>query len=298
MKQIIGLIGIIIICLFTAPYTFTKQNGIKSSSKSFIWEVKSENTTVYILGSIHLAKPSLYPLSDNIEKAFDDSSRLVLEINPLTVDNARIQEMIIQDGIYPEGDSIKNHIKPEVLEMLDNYLKDSNISVEMVQNMKPGLLSITLSMYHMSKLGYSSEYGIDNYFVYKAKDSKEILELETTEDQISLLLNMPDGNLFLEYTLMEIHKIEEYLQNISETWKSGDAEGMYEYILKPYEDDIRLKPVINKLFYERNMKMTSKIKQYLDTADKYFVVVGAGHLLGDDGIINLLRKEGYKVRQF
>lgn len=296
-KYIIIIVGLISIILFHPTKILTRETAENKTPKSFIWEVQSEKTTVYILGSIHVAKPSLYPLSDPIENAFDKSSKLVLEINPLTVDNARVQEMIVQDGLYPDGDSIKNHIKPEVLDMLDNYLKKEHMTVEMVQNMKPGLLAITLSMYQMTSLGYSSKHGIDNYFVKKSNGKKEILELETIEDQIALLLNMPDGNLFLKYTLMEIHNIEKYLEQIVEKWKKGDSKGLYEFILEPYENDTRLKLILDKLFFERNLNMASKIKNYLNTEDKYFIVVGAGHLVGDRGIINLLRNANYKIKQ-
>lgn len=301
-NKIMHKYSVIITCLisiifFHSTKILSRESSEIQTPKSFIWEVKSDKTTVYILGSIHVAKPSLYPLSEPIENAFDKTSKLVLEINPLTVDNSRVQEMIVQDGLYPEGDSIKNHINPEVLEMLVNYLKNEHMTVEMVQNMKPGLLAITLSMYQMTSLGYTAEYGIDNYFVRKSKGKKEIHELETIEDQINLLLNMPDGNLLLRYTLMEIQNIENYLEQISETWKKGDSKGLYEFILEPYENDARLKPILDKLFFERNEKMASKIKSYLDTDDKYFIVVGAGHLVGDRGIINILRNANYEIKQ-
>ena len=234
---IIFILGFLSIVLSQNTKAFTQEAAGKSNAKSFIWEVSSEKTTVYILGSVHVAKQNLYPLSNSIEKAFADSSKLVLEINPLTVDNSKIREMIIKDGLYPDGDSIKNHIKPELSEMLNNYLKQENMTIGMVQNMKPGLLAITLSMYQMTSLGYTEEYGIDNYFVRKSEGSKDILELETIEDQVSLLLNMPDEALFLEYTLMEMQNIQSYMDQIYENWKTGDSKGMYEFVLKPYEQD-------------------------------------------------------------
>ncbi len=164
--------------------------------------------------------------------------------------------------------------------------------------MRPGLLAITLSTVQIMKMGFLPEYGIDMYFALKATNAgKNIIELESIEQQLDLLLNMSDENLYLKYTLRDLDNEEKLFNNIITLWQNGDARGMSGIILEPYEDDPKLELILNELFFARNDKMTEKIKGFLKTDQKYFVVVGAGHLVGKKGIIDQLIKANYKVKQ-
>ncbi len=159
------------------------------------------------------------------------------------------------------------------------------------------MLSIALSTVQLMKLGYSPTEGIDVYFARNATGNKTIIELETMEEQLSLIFDMPDENLMLKYTLQDLKNVEKLYTSITTEWKKGDAEALDNLLLKQFETYPELTPVIHRLFYDRNIRMTSVIKELLKTEQKYFVVVGAGHLVGKKGIIELLENSGYAVRQ-
>jgi uncharacterized protein YbaP (TraB family) len=165
--------------------------------------------------------------------------------------------------------------------------------------MKPALLAITLSSLKLIKLGYSPEQGIDMYFARKAAGKKSILELESTREQMDMLFNLPDADLYLKYTIMDNSKTDAQIDGIMEAWKNGDAEKMNSLVIEEtLQEYPELSSLMNQILFKRNGKMAAKIREYLSDDKTYFVVVGAAHLVGDQGLVKLMEKEGYRVRKF
>lgn len=276
---------------------FFKGYTTESSSKAFMWEVRSETSTVYILGSMHFASKDLYPLNCAIEKAYATSDNLVLEINPLTIDQKQAQSYIQRKGFYSGKETIVDHTSPQVFALLQDYVTKHNLQPANFYKMKPGLLSINLSSIQLMELGYTPEFGIDIHFAQKADNLKPILALETLQDQLSLLFTMPNGDEFLYYTLLDLDNVKEFMNETISAWKTGNTEALFDIMLKPYIDKKDFQPLLRRMFYNRNMKMAAKIRKYLKTDQDYFVVVGAGHLIGEKGIISLLQNQKYSIKQ-
>lgn len=164
--------------------------------------------------------------------------------------------------------------------------------------MKPGMIALTLSTMQLQRLGYSPEKGIDLYFAKKANQlGKPIVSLESIQDQLNMLLTMPNENAFLQYTLLDLENLEHFMNEIITAWKSGDASLLYQILIAPYENIKEYQPFIRKLLYNRNLRMASQIRKFLKSDQTWFVVVGAGHLLGDKGLISLLEKKNYTITQ-
>lgn len=270
----------------------------ESQTKAFMWEVKSNSSTVYVLGSMHFANKELYPLNSTIETAFAASDNLVLELNPLTIDQQQAQNYIQRKGFYSGNDNIVDKTSPEVFNLLQDFFSKHNLQPANFYKMKPGLLSINLASIQLMKLGYTPEFGIDIHFAKKADNySKPILALETLQDQLSLLFTMPNSDQFLYYTLLDLDNTEEFMIETISAWETGDTEALFDIMLKPYISKKEFQPLLRRMFYNRNMKMAASIRKYLKTNQDYFVVVGAGHLIGDKGIINLLQNQKYSIKQ-
>ena len=165
-------------------------------AKSFFWKVQSPTTTLYLLGSIHFAKPDIYPLDVEIEEAFDKASYLVVELDQNQLDKDNMRRHILKHGMYEKPDSIESHISESTLKLLKDYLDRYDMPLDGYNRMKPGFLAMTLSIAHVIRIGYLPDYGIDMYFLNKAKD-KKVLQLETYTDQLDLFFDMPDEELFL-----------------------------------------------------------------------------------------------------
>jgi uncharacterized protein len=286
-----------LLCWVAAP--LPKEAAFSQEGKSFLWKVQSEGSTVYLFGSIHLLKKENYPLSQTIENAFEKSDILVVEAN--IQDPAKINlQAIMEKGLYPPNDSIAEHLSPETYEILKNETAKLSLPPEFFRMQRPWLLSMTLEAMELLKLGYDPRYGADVYFLSKAAGQKKILELESVDEQINLLAGLSDREqeLLLLLTLKELQTAAREVDQAVRAWKSGDAKGMEVVMTKSLKEDPKLAPIQEKLIVERNRKMVSTLEEYLRGKGTYFVVVGAGHLTGEKGIIEALRKKGYPVEQF
>lgn len=269
-----------------------------ANAKSFFWQVNSPTTTVYLLGSIHFAKPDIYPLDKKIEDAFKRASFLVVELDHKQMDQDGMRRHILEHGMYEVPDSVESHISESTLKLLKDYLDRYDMPLDGYNRMKPGFLAMTLSIAHVIRLGYLPENGIDMYFINKAQN-KKVLQLETYADQLDLFFDMPNEELFLKQTLTQLEDMQKQIDDMVIAWKNGDIEQMVENVLiEPQKDYPELRDVYTKIYTDRNIKMVDKINRYLGQKSTYFVVVGAGHLIGDQGIVRLLQKRGYEVTQY
>lgn len=292
------LIAIALI-LFLLPQSVFSQEQSAQTKKSFLWEVQSQTTRVYILGSIHFMKKEMYPLRSTIEDAFTMADYLVVEVNTMAVDQNKMQAEILRKGMYQGNKTVKDDLSEDVFAMLKNYLEKNNIPMTNLMKFKPGMIVMTLESMRLMKLGYVPEYGIDMHFLQKAHGVKQIFELETIDEQLNLLLdNSMNDNLIMKSSILEWEQDEELMEKVISLWMNGSADKMADLIIKePLREQPDMLPFYKKFFFDRNAKMADKIKSYLASEQIYFVVVGSGHLIGEKGIIQLLKKEGYTITQ-
>ena len=285
------LFQILFILLFT----------LSLDAKSLLYKVGSASSTVYILGSIHLAKPEIYPLDTVIEQAYKSSDILVVELDAESPESMiAMQTAMAQLGMYPNGKSLKTELSAQTYKQLQAYAVKTGLPLHMLEQMKPWVVMLQLSVMEMMRLGYSPELGIDKHFVDQAKrDNKPITALETIEEQMALLSR--DDNTYqdklLRYTLESMSEMEPMLNKLSSSWKNGDAKAIEKMFLLTMQDDPSLNEIYDALITKRNYMMTKKIEGFLKTGKDYFVVVGAGHVIGSEGIVDLLQQRGYKVGQ-
>jgi len=274
------------------------RDALSQSQKSFLWKVQSKTNTVYVLGSIHFARKDIYPLNQKIENAFDQSDFLVVEANVNDIKKIDIQKLMEQ-AVYPDNDTLEKHISPETLESLKKETGGLGIPFELLNKQKPWFLAMTLVALESIKLGLDPNLGIDKYFLSKAEGKKKMLELESVDEQISLLSGFSDKDqeLFLIYTLKDLHIMEQEVNQLTQAWISGDTKSMESLLTKSLSEDKTLSAIFEKLIFERNRRMVSKIEDFLRTKETYFVIVGAGHLVGSQGVIERLKGKGYLVEQ-
>jgi uncharacterized protein YbaP (TraB family) len=240
----------------------------------------------------------MYPLNKKIENAFQKSDHLVVEANindPEKVDTQKLAE----SAVYLDDETFEKHVSPQTYDLVKKEVERLGVPLELIDKQKPWFLALTLASLEIVKLGFDPNYGIDGYFLSKAQDKKKILELESFDYQINLFcqLTEKEQELLLLYTLKDIQVIEQELNKLVQAWTSGDTKGVESIITRSLAEDKGLSPIYEKLIYERNRNMVSKIEDYLKTKESYFVVVGAGHLVGKRGIIEILKTKGFLVEQ-
>ncbi len=274
----------------------------KGNVKGYFYEVKSKSATVYLLGSIHFADESFYPLPKHIMKAFKKAATLGVEADILNIDQQKLQETILAKALFTDGTLLSSVISDTVNIQLNTLCSELGVPPDTFKTMKPWFVSFSLSGLMAMSLGLKPELGIDIFFLSKAAEAgKKILELESLGYQIDLLsgLDMEKQVKFLEITMKEFKSSSDTMIKMKDVWKAGDEKGMEELLESELDDDEMLKEFNTELFEKRNIKMKEKIEDILQNGKGvYFVIVGAGHLIGNDGIVELLRTKNFKVKKF
>jgi len=283
--------SIVATLFFSLTVSRSSASEGSTANKSFLWHVKSKTASVYLLGSVHFFKPSFYPLAPAIESAYKNTDNLVLEVDLSAISPVEMQQKMLARAMYKGSETIEDTVDSETLGLLREHLTAAGLPYDQLKKFKPGMLATTLTIVELMKLGFSAESGIDQYFMKKAQsDKKPIMQLETFDDQLELLFGMPQQDLFLKYTLMDIANMENVMSDIVSMWKGGDADGLQKKIYdEPLKKNPEFAPIIKKMIDDRNEKMAEKIKGFLKTDKSYLVVVGSAHLTGDIGIVHLLK---------
>ena len=206
---------------------------------------------------------------------------------------------ILSDVSYGGDDTIQKHISKETYDTLQKRFVEYGFPIEYMTKFRPLFLAVTIETLEYQKLGLDPRYGIDKYFLQQAEGNKLIIELESFDSQMDLFRTMTekDQELFLVYTLNDLEDGRKNLDILMTAWSDGDSKIMEKVMFDPLKEDRQLSRIYEKLFYERNRNMTDKIVKMLAQKGTYFVAVGAGHLIGRQGIIELLSHKGYAVRQ-
>jgi hypothetical protein len=298
------LIRLAIVVALVVPSGVARADGPavakKAATKHFLWKVKSKTATVYLLGSVHAAKKELYPLDAAITKAFQASDTVVFEVpmdNQTQLDAA---VKLARAARYADGDSLEKHLDKETKKQLEEYLTRAKLKPKAFAGFRPWFVAMNIVLLEVQKAGYSASQGVDLHFLKKAQAAKmPILGLETVDDQVGVFksLDAKTQVKMLKQALDEAAKTGETLDKTLKAWTTGDAKALDELMLKPLRTS-EYKTLYKELFLDRNAKMAKKIEGYLSTDKTYFVIVGAGHLVGKGSIVDLLKSaKRYDVEQ-
>jgi len=290
------IIALIILALIGSLASI--ESAFSHNQKSLLWKVQSSSSTVYLLGSIHFLREDVYPLSQTIENAYESSDKLVVEANINELGNLDLK-MLADRAFYKNDDHIEKHVSPETYRLIKKESKTLGMPVELIRMQKPWFLALSFQAMELMRLGYDPQHGVDYHFLARAQGKKRILELESLDEQLSLLSGFSDKEQeqFLLYTLKALSSMDSQVGSMVRAWTSGDAQAMESIISDAVVQDESIAPIFQKLFDGRNVKMTSSIEGYLNSNGSYFVIVGAGHLVGKRGIVELLKSKGYVIEQ-
>ncbi len=287
-----------ILSLTTLTVLIFLNAALSYAENAFLWRVQSRNSTVFLLGSIHVLKKDVYPLSRAIEGAFEEADYVAVEADVTHITLVDAQQLITK-AFYAPGDSLDKHISREAMKTLEEETGELGLPTEFLLNQKPWFLALSLESLELLKSGYDPAYGIDAHFLGKAEGRKKILELESLDYQIRLLSGMNDKEqeLFLSHTLKNLRSLPQEADEMVQAWKAGDVKGMERSMAKDTLEGNGSNHFYEKLVTERNRNMVSKIEEFLKGKGTYFVIVGAAHLVGEGGIIQLLKGKGYRPEQ-
>lgn len=291
-------VSLTVLLLFLASCSVLKPEPLVRQ-KHFIWEVRSDRSVIFLVGSVYSGRESFFPFAPVIEDAFDESELIAVESSSLNEDVDKTIALINRAGAYPRFDSLSGHISEETYLIVGKRLSALGLSIEHMEHFKPWFVAMILAGAEMSRMGLDAEHGMEYYFLEKSRGHKTILELEKAEEQINLLGSLPQDKqeAFLLGTLAELDLIENHRDTLFKAWTWGDADAMDSILTGERANNPHMGGFFSELFSKRTRLMSQKVEGFLNEEGRYFVLVGAAHLVGEEGIVSLLRGKGYTVRQ-
>jgi uncharacterized protein YbaP (TraB family) len=267
---------------------------------NYLWEVSSLTAKVYLYGTVHAGKREWYPLPSVVENALIDSSALVVEAD---ITNREALRKSAATMTYTPPDELKAHVPPDQYARLLKLLPRYAFTEADVSQVKPFVAVSLLVFAEWARSGFIASQGVDGYLIRKAvAETKPILELEGAETQVKLMDSLPEKQVqdLFKGTLdaLEEDLTTEQIKGLVAAWQDGNPGALLE-IARRYNDRIAgAKEFEERFIWERHADMLKKIEGWLsEPGRKYFIAVGALHLAGPRGLVELLRKRGYVVRQ-
>lgn len=266
-----------------------------------LYRVSHAGKVSYLFGTIHVGTKAFYPLAPEVDRALADATQLVLELDTRSDD--AFQKALGRHGSYRPGDQIARHVSDETLKRLTEALHAAGISLSSVAHLKPWLLANLLMGLELERSGYQRAHGLELFLLEHAqRRGTAIAELESADYQLSLFdtLSDADAERYLRESLRDLSDGTSLrkAKAVIDAWASGDASALDALIPDAtsggtVSSDFTRRTLLDK----RNPEMAARIERILQEGRSSFVGVGLLHLLGANGLPQLLSQRGYQVER-
>ena len=291
-KSLVFLLFILVFACISsaAPIRAYGQSG------SSVWKISKDGNTIFLGGSVHILRDEDFPLPEEFDRAFNQSSMVILEANVEELSDQSAVQYLMERMMLPPGTTLQSVLDSETWELLKAKCGEYEISLESISRLKPSMIITILTVAEIAKFGFIQQ-GVDSYYFEKAKEAEKPLDfLETVEEQINLIVTMGEGyeNDFVKYSLHDLDASVKELLSIVSGWKKGEATYTESELTVMKETW----PMLYKtLLVDRNTAWLPRLEAYLTTVPVEFVIVGLAHLYGPDGLLHLLENSGCTVEQ-
>lgn len=274
--------------------------GIASNAAAdaMVWKVSSKDGELYLGGTIHMLRPTDYPLKPEYDIAFRDSDVLVFETDiEAAMDMGFQQKMMMSMSLAP-GKTLQSTLSPQTYQRLEGFAASRNIPMMMLQSFKPAMAVLTLTQLELQRFGISATSGLETYYSGLARQhNKAVKSLETPDEQIAVLASMGEGyeDDFVNGSLDDLADLEKEFGQLISAWKDADVAVIDEKMTQMMKS--RFPKMYDAMLVKRNFNWLNHIGQMIKSPEKEFILVGAAHLVGNDSVQSLLTAQGYKVEQ-
>lgn len=285
---------------FVAPATLTAYAEEPLTGAPAMWSVKDDDSTIYLFGTFHALPPELEWQTDAYHDAMEDAKITVVEADITSEEAAAaIKKMAFEKGINPAGVTLSSILGEERAERFAAVALENGISIKLLETLRPWLANMTVTMLAMENAGFDAKSGVETVLLAQAEAEGDRIEyLETGASQISMFAGLEDTESLQNFdaSLDQLEDFKAILADIVDAWKIGDTEALERLINRHLEDSGP--EVAEELLIQRNKNWIVKINEMMDGDENYFIAVGAGHLVGEDSVIDLLSGEGYEIERF
>ena len=282
---------------FLAALLLLGSAGAAQAPKHFMWRISDGGHMLYLVGSVHVLRKQDYPLPVELESAYAASDGLVEEIDLGQFDPQSAQVEMMERGSYPAGQSLKTTLPPKLYADVEAEAKRRGVDMGLLDGMRPWMAGIALADSQLVRAGYDSSLGVDVHFSNEAHaGGKPVQGLEEADFQLGLLADLPEAaqEALLRQSLQDAKGFDADMQKMLDAWHTGDAAALEKMLKQDFAD---YPEIYQPVMVQRNRAWYPKLTQLLKSGKQYFVVVGALHLVGPDGLLAQFRKAGYKIEQ-
>jgi uncharacterized protein YbaP (TraB family) len=262
-----------------------------------MWRIDGANNSIFLLGSIHMLREKDYPLPSAIYDAYGEAETLIMEIDMDDINPLEEQALATELGLIQDGRVLRDLMGPRLYAEAESMAAELQIPLQLLDKAEPWFAAINVEVMMLMRIGFNPLHGIETHLSEMAqRDNKEIIGLETTRQQLEFLDNLsPESQRdMLIQTLSESSKLAELMDEMVEAWYFGDIDFLEESMLTDMQD---FKELHETIVVRRNRNWTETIQGLLGERDDYLIVVGALHLVGNEGVPHLLSERGYEVVQ-
>ena len=262
-----------------------------------LWELHGKHNTVFLLGSIHVLRPSDYPLAPVVLQAYRDAKSVLMEVNLEEISSEQVQAEMLGSAVLPEGKTLPDVLGRERYGRADALAHEVGVELSLFDQFAPWFAAEAISQLQLTQLGFQPQSGVEMYFMDRARsDGKSVEGLETVHDQISLFQNMSLDTQaeYLLSSLEQAHDLPKEVDAMVRAWQRGDTQWFAAELQSELGKDPRL---YQSVLVARNRKWLPKIEALLNDDKNYLVIVGTGHLVGQGSVIDLLKKDGIGATQ-
>jgi len=261
-----------------------------------VWVVESKSTRLYLCGTIHLLRAQDYPLPASYDSAYAASKKLVFELPPGADKGAQLAKQMSDAGRIRDGRTLFDLVDQATADATRTWARKRGVSVDLLRGFQPWFAALTVAATEYQAAGAEPGRGVDVYFEKKAsQDAKPGEGLETVQQQIALFSELPESRQaeLLGQTLAEVEALSGQFGDMVAAWRSGNIEALNKLL---FEEAEHYPDLMEVFLFRRNEAWMSRLEEHLAGTEPVMVLVGAGHLGGDRGLIELLRKRGYGVK--
>ncbi|MEL3923611.1 TraB/GumN family protein [Aeromonas enteropelogenes] len=247
----------------------------------------------WLMGSIHAGKPTLYPLPEPVERAWQQSRALVMEVDMNSISQEQWQGMASLTQLN-DGKSLREYLPAELYQRTLMAGARYGLDEATLSPLRPWFAAITLTQAAMAKTGFDSQLGIDQHFAgLAAKEGKPVVGFETLLEQLGYLASVGDNQtLMLASTLDELPMLENAFTAVMKAWQQGDEATLINLLKEEMAPPALQSWMEQTLLAERNHNW---LKKWPSLPNESFIVVGALHLYGEQGLLAQLEQQGWRI---
>ena len=261
-----------------------------------LWKISGPRGNVYLFGSFHMLPPDVRWRTPALQNALNEASSVVLETDLAGLRDPRgAQALIAKFGTLPQGQTLAGVLGPRAYADVEKTAAELQVPSATLSPFRPWLVATMLAVVSIARLGFNPDAGVDQQIAQWARaNGKTLRSLESNEAQFRVFADLTPKQEaeFLAATLRQIGEAPRMLKEMLAAYRKGDTVGVEKTINAGFDDFPALR---ERLFNARHDKWLPQIEKMIAQGGGHVIVVGAGHLVGRDSLVAMLRAKGVKI---